>query len=320
MKKFEEIFEELKEDSKIKEIWQNAKKEKEKANKIILTICLIIDITILILILIVSKQIMIFTFMPILIVAFVVNIMIYIFVNLFFSKNRKIYQKAFKENIVKKLIENFYTDLQYLPENKMPENTYLEAKYNEHYDNYYSDDYIKAKIDNKYDIEIAEVETQEVTTQTTTDSEGHTTTTTTTTTIFHGLFEKLILDKSINAEVRIGLNRSCLFNKKRIEMDSEEFEKYFDVSTTDKIKAMQLLTADVMEELVEFKNKTNIWYDIIIRNNNIYLKFYCGPMFEPGSLKKGIIDEETVRKYFYMLNFTYNISNKLIKLIEETEM
>lgn len=99
-----------------------------------------------------------------------------------------------------------------------------------------------------------------------------------------------------------------------------EFEKYFDVSATNKIIGMQLLTADVMEELIDFENKTNMKYDIIINNNNIYLRFHCGTMFEPANLKKGVLDEKILEKYFYMLNFTYNLSDKIIKLINETEI
>lgn len=99
-----------------------------------------------------------------------------------------------------------------------------------------------------------------------------------------------------------------------------EFEKYFDVSASNKIIGMQLLTSDIMEDLLEFKNKTNMQYDISIINSNIYLRFYCGEMFEPTSLKKGILDKETIEKYFYMINFTYNLSKKLIELINETEI
>ena len=52
---------------------------------------------------------------------------------------------------------------------------------------------------------------------------------------------------------------------------------------------MQLLTADVMELLINFYEITNIKYDIIVRNNNIYLRFYTGAMFELKSLKNGIL-------------------------------
>ena len=83
---------------------------------------------------------------------------------------------------------------------------------------------------------------------------------------------------------------------------------------------MQLLTADVMEEMIEFENKTNIKYDIVIKEDEIYLRFHCGSMFEPQALKKGIINKEQLERYFYMLNFTYNLSNRLIELINETEI
>ena len=43
-------------------------------------------------------------------------------------------------------------------------------------------------------------------------------------------------------------------------------------------------------------------------------------MFEAGGLKKEAIDEELLEKYFYMLNFTYNLSKKLIKTIEECQI
>ena len=101
-------------------------------------------------------------------------------------------------------------------------------------------------------------------------------------------------------------------------MDSSEFEKYFDVGASDKIVGMQILTADVMEELINFQNTTNIEYDICIKDNELYLRFHCGEMFETGKLKKGPIDEELIKKYFYILNFTYNLSNKLIEVIDET--
>ena len=82
---------------------------------------------------------------------------------------------------------------------------------------------------------------------------------------------------------------------------------------------MQLLTADVMEELIEFENKTNIKYEITIRNNYIYLRFHSGTMFEPRQNKNEVLDKKSIQSYFYMLNFTYNLSNKLINLIHETE-
>lgn len=83
---------------------------------------------------------------------------------------------------------------------------------------------------------------------------------------------------------------------------------------------MQILTADIMQDLIDFQNNNKIKYDIAIVNNNIYLRFNCGAMFEVTSLKKGIIEEKVFKKYFDITSFTYNLSKKIINVIEETEI
>ncbi len=283
MKNFEDLFKEIEENQEIKKSWQEAREEQKKMNKIrgiiaIITIVLGLGFIIL-------------------------------------KMNLNSY-KEFKQVIIKKLIDNFYDNLEYYPLKEMPERIYEKPNYNEYYNEYHSEDYFEGQIKNKYYIDMAEVFTEHV--ETHTDSEGNTHTTRTT--IFHGLFAKVTSEKSITSELRIVQDKIGKYNKNRLNMDSSEFEKYFDVITDNKIIAMQLLTADVMEEMIEFENKTNMKYDIVVKENEIYLRFHCGDMFEPQSVRKGIINKAQLEKYFYMLNFTYNLSNRLIELINETEI
>ena len=121
-----------------------------------------------------------------------------------------------EENIRKYLSNNFYDDLKYFPEKQMPREIYNEAKYNEYYNRYYSDDYIEAKINNEYFINMAEVKTQRK--ETKTDSDGNTSTRIYT--IFHGLFSKIIINKSIKSELIITPNGKVPLNKNKLEMDS----------------------------------------------------------------------------------------------------
>lgn len=317
MKNFEDLYNQLNNNQELKTAWQKEREEAKTIKKITMPISIISTITILIIIIKnIGFNIMLIPFMcggllfP--------NLIIYI-IALFFRKEHGKYQKIYKGTVINKLINNFYNNVEYFPNKEMPERIYNEPKYNEYYNRYHSDDYIEAKINNNYDINMAEVDTKKV--ETKRDKDGHTHTTTTT--IFHGLFAKIVMDKSINSELKIQQNGTYSFgfsSKDRLEMDSSEFEKHFDVSATNKIIGMQLLTADIMEELIEFKNKTNIEYDIIIVNDKIYLRFHCGTMFEPKTLKKEFLDRKSIEKYFYMLNFTYNLSDKLIKLIQETEI
>lgn len=320
MKNFEDLFKGIEENQEIKKSWQEAREEQKKMNKIrgiiaIITIVLGLGFIILKMNLNSYKEFNAFLIIPSLFFIFFVNLIAFV-ITCLISKKQNAYKLEFKQVIIKKLIDNFYDNLEYYPLKEMPERIYEKPNYNEYYNEYHSEDYFEGQIKNKYYIDMAEVFTEHV--ETHTDSEGNTHTTRTT--IFHGLFAKVTSEKSITSELRIVQDKIGKYNKNRLNMDSSEFEKYFDVITDNKIIAMQLLTADVMEEMIEFENKTNMKYDIVVKENEIYLRFHCGDMFEPQSVRKGIINKAQLEKYFYMLNFTYNLSNRLIELINETEI
>lgn len=320
MKNFEDLFKEIEENQEIKKSWQEAREEQKKMNKIrgiiaIITIILGLGFIILKMNLNSYKEFNAFLIIPSLFFIFFVNLIAFV-ITCLISKKQNAYKLEFKQVIIKKLIDNFYDNLEYYPLKEMPERIYEKPNYNEYYNEYHSEDYFEGQIKNKYYIDMAEVFTEHF--ETHTDSEGNTHTTRTT--IFHGLFAKVTSEKSITSELRIVQDKIGKYNKNRLNMDSSEFEKYFDVITDNKIIAMQLLTADVMEEMIEFENKTNMKYDIVVKENEIYLRFHCGDMFEPQSVRKGIINKAQLEKYFYMLNFTYNLSNRLIELINETEI
>ena len=320
MKNFEDLFKEIEENQEIKKSWQEAREEQKKMNKIrgiiaIITIVLGLGFIILKMNLNSYKEFNAFLIIPSLFFIFFVNLIAFV-ITCLISKKQNAYELEFKQVIIKKLIDNFYDNLEYYPLKEMPERIYEKPNYNEYYNEYHSEDYFEGQIKNKYYIDMAEVFTEHV--ETHTDSEGNTYTTRTT--IFHGLFAKVTSEKSITSELRIEQDKIGKYNKNRLNMDSSEFEKYFDVITDNKIIAMQLVTADVMEEMIEFENKTNMKYDIVVKENEIYLRFHCGDMFEPQSVRKGIINKAQLEKYFYMLNFTYNLSNRLIELINETEI
>ena len=244
----------------------------------------------------------------------IINILVAVMVNILFSKNKNKYKAKYKELVISKLISNFYNHVEYFPQKPMPEYIYEKLQY-EHYDNYKSEDYFEGYIDDKYSIQMAEVLTEDIDKYK--DSEGETHTRIITK--FHGLFAKVLMEKSIKSEIQIMQNGTFLFNKK-LEMDSSEFEKHFDVKASDKIIGMQLLTADVMEELVQFEKETKMKFDIYIKGNELYLRYHSEEMFEPGNFKNNALDKENIRKYFYMLNFTYNLSKKLINVVNETQI
>lgn len=320
MKTFDEIYNELENDnnSELNNAWKEIKKESEEAKKIAGIICLVIDILFIVIFL--NNAInfsSLFLVSYIIMFALIINVIIFVVVTAMtgVSKKQRQFNTEYKNIIIKKIIGNFYSNLEYFPHKPMPEYIYEQLEY-EYYNQYESDDYFEAQIDNKYSIQMAEILTEEE--KTYKDSDGDIEKKTITK--FHGLFAKIVIDKSINSELRIMQNGVMMFQKNRLKMDSSEFEKYFDVKASNSIVGMQLLTADVMEELIEFEDKTNMKYDIYIKNNELYLRFHSGSMFEVGNFKNGALDKDAIQKYFYMLNFTYNLSNRLINIVNDTQI
>lgn len=315
MKTFDEIYEELNKinnNNELKSEYSKLLKKNKRTKRITILACLIVNFIIIKWLYQSGFLIKYTCFIGFFLVFFmVINVFTIIIVNLIFGGGTSKYSFKFKKMIISKLINNFYDNVEYYPEKPMPEYIYKKLQY-EHYDSYYSEDYFEGYIHNKYSIQMAEILTQEEEEYEDSDGEEQIREIT----IFHGLFAKIVMEKSIKSEIKIIQDGTGRSNKK-LEMDSSEFEKYFDVIASDPIIGMQVLTADVMEELIEFENKTKMKFDIYIKGNELYLRFHSGEMFEVGVQKNGELDKEVIKKYFYMLNFTYNLSNKLINVIND---
>lgn len=223
------------------------------------------------------------------------------------------YQKMYKETVVMKFIQEYDENLQFWYERGIPRSTYIEGGF-ENFDDYHSEDLIIGKIDG-HEMMIAEVHTETEST----DSEGHTTHST----VFHGLFGMSKLNTAYHGMIKIHADKGILGkifqNKQRIEMDSSEFEKYFDVIADDKIQAMQILTSDVMDKMLDFIKTSKIKYELTIRDDKLYIRFKTGGMFE-GNVFKSSVDFDTLKKVYDVINFTFDITRTLVKVTEETEL
>ena len=317
MEDFEEIYNRLNnaEDSELYIAWKEANKERQKIKKILIIVCIVVNFCFLIRSFKTIKS-EISLINTLIFLAFINIIIFATFVTIMNStKKQKRLRSLYKNTVIKTIINNFYDNVEYFPNRQMPEHIYKQVNY-EYYNRYKSDDYIKAQIDKKYNFEMAEILTEEE--ETHTNSKGETETRIIEK--FHGLFLKVEIDKSINSELKIVENGKMFLNKNRLKMDSSEFEQYFDVQASNKIIGMQLLTADIMEELVNFERETKIKYDIYIKNNEIYLRFHTGSMFEMKNKKDEVINKDVTYKYFNILNFTYSVTKKIIEVINNVQI
>ena len=111
-----------------------------------------------------------------------------------------------------------------------------------------------------------------------------------------------------------------IIRKEKVNMDSEDFEKRFNVSYDNDIIAMQILTPDVMETILTFSKQVDFDFDITIINDQLYLRFATGSMFEVRNFKEGVIPKETLERYYTILKFENDLIELLFKVIKEANL
>ena len=220
----------------------------------------------------------------------------------------------FKAIVIPALVRNYDEHLSFSKFGSIHAGQYNAAKF-ESYEIFNAEDSIKGLLDGYIPFNMSNILTQ----TTSRDEDGHTTYYT----VFSGLFAEITLSKNTNADIFVhsdkGLVGKLFKSSNKIEMDSQEFEKSFDVTATDKIKAMQLLTSDVMADLLDFKSKTKKAFEISIRGNKLYFRFHCGNVFEKATFKD-FLDFGTLNEYYNYLNFSCEVSKKIFNLVKETEL
>lgn len=228
-----------------------------------------------------------------------------------YRRYNKIYVESFKSKIIRnfvKYIDNNLNYEQYGGEWLL--DNYLDAEFEDkEFNKFVTDDYIEGYNKDDIHIEMCNFSLENVNRN---DEFLNL--------VDEGIFSITQLNKFLPNEIRIKKNKYLMnFSEPKVQMDSKEFEKYFDVYSNFNILAMEILTHDIMEELVRFYDKYKIEFEIVIKNNNIYIRFNTGVMFEPNILKKSG-DMETLWIYYNVLNFVTNVTVKINKLLKDLEV
>lgn len=229
------------------------------------------------------------------------------------SRNIKVlkkdsYKAVFKEKIIAPILKNINPNFEYTWYKGMDRYEYRKGQW-ESFDLYDSEDQIIAPIsihgheEFKAELVISEVHTQNEHT----DSDGDTHRTT----LFHGLAGYVKLPKDIGTYIKVKRDSLKLFggSKQRIEMDMSEFEKIFDVETGDKIKTMQILTADVMADMINIIQISKVKFEFYLNHDMMYIRFHTGELFEPSIFGKSM--------QFDMLKKYCDITENVIKITED---
>lgn len=213
------------------------------------------------------------------------------------------YRKQFKNKFVLKSLEKKFTDLVYEPNRGIPRSTIAATQMMRMGDRYHSEDYISAKYK---DIEFEQSDVHIEEEYQTTDSDGHTTTHYVT--IFRGRWMIFDFNKEFKANVQIS-QKGFLNSKvntfwgkkenlfKKVSMESEAFNKKFNVYAQNEHDAFYIITPSLMERIERLaqRNKGKLLFCFI--NNKLHIGIHDNKnSFEPGSIFKQIDEQETLNK------------------------
>lgn len=220
------------------------------------------------------------------------------------------YKTVYKSKVITTLVHEYNDKLFFSPMSSMTKSEYNSSQFDLGYDEFYTEDEISGRLEDGSRIKMAQIRTIEETE--TTDSDGHTQRTRTET--FKGMYGFVEL-KNVIIPNHIEIISNSFFhryNRSRIEMESSEFEKKYDIIAHDKINATQIFTSDLIEKFIELSKNKRYILQMRIMNSKIYFRFRCGDVFEPPMISSGI-SFDFLYKYFSIVNLPIEIVEQIIK-------
>lgn len=237
-----------------------------------------------------------------------------------YKKEMPIYKNSFKENVISKIVPLVNSNLLYFNGNDIAIN--IEPEYRASgfdgydYNSFKIDDYIQGNIEDDLILRMADVIVKNIIQTKNGESSED---------IFNGIFVMVNSgdtddkEKDNNKIVTIYSNVYSINPDTKVEVESEEFNKYFLVSTNDKIYALQILTADVINILLTYKKVYDLDFEIKIRGARTYIRFHIDNMFEPKIFKEAL-NKDDIYIYYNVLKFIIDFSKELNKVIKETSL
>lgn len=224
------------------------------------------------------------------------------------------YRKTFKELVIRRIIYLYNPDFTFSAKSGISSREYVESFFDNDFDRFYSEDLIQGKILNEYNFKMAQVKTEVEEKEIDNEGKAHYETHT----LFHGLFGIVDIQDSMIMKMDITSNNFLnKYNKDRIEVDSGEFEKNYDMFSTDKVRTMEIFTSDIIEEFNKFEDETHYVMQVKVVPNRLYFRISCGEAFE-APVVKGALSYDYLYHNFKMIDFPINIISRMIENALET--
>lgn len=175
----------------------------------------------------------------------------------------------YKRDIIATIINSLCENSSFIPENGISEQQFMSSGlFNTSPDRYSSEDMITGQV-GKTSFACSEIVAEER--RVSTDSKGHRTERWVD--IFKGFFFIADFQKDFQGQTVVYRNSwiKLNFRNQRVKLENPEFEKKFDVYSTDQVEARYLLTPGMMEKLLELDRKFPGKITLSFYNSNVII-------------------------------------------------
>lgn len=258
----------------------------------------------------------------VLMVGALVALLIFAAINWFLKRGSlDIYRFAYKSKVIKKIFSLILPEASYQPDSYITSNLFTDSKLFSNFDRYSGDDLAIATI-GKTKVHVSEVHSE--IRSTTTDSKGRTRTSWKTQ--FKGFFIIADFHKHFNGCTLVrpdsfgGIDiLNSLSNligdvfeseMQNVELESVDFEKEFKVTSTDQVTARYILTPQMMEGILKFKET--------FYGSNMYMSFIDGKVNIAVSQNKNNFEPRIYKPAidFPIVHDTYKLFENIFSIID----
>lgn len=238
-----------------------------------------------------------------LIIAGIVGIIVFFF---FLNSQSAVLSTYYKE-LVGEIVRNLCPDAAYSPDGGISESVFRNSGLFISPDRYQTEDQISGCM-NKTSFICSEVHAEERRTRTTKSGVQHYWVT-----IFKGFLFMADFHKDFKGQTTIIRNSlfKLKFGESRVKMESPEFEKVFDVFSTDQIEARYLITPSMMERLLSLNSRFGKDVTISFRNSTILVAIPSSRNCFEASIWKSLSDMRILKADFEVIHSLLEIVDEL---------
>ena len=133
----------------------------------------------------------------------------------------------------------------------------------------------------------------------------------------HDVFEGIVarIDRKNRVSANILIEKNKLLKRKNRISSEDEFERYFDIYSEDDNSANLIINSEVKNELLSLYKKYGIMFEIALKENSLYIRFFTGGIFENKIVPFRTIDKKRLYRDYLMFNSVLAMINRINELI-----